>query len=508
MTATKAGYAVTTFGAQGPADSGTPIDVAERAVVPGIELRMRKGAVISGRVVSGAGDPVLNARILAEIATPSSNGQARTSGVALTRTDDTGEYRLAGLPEGTFFVRVNTAVDGNPPPRYYPGLTSLARAQPIAIGAGEERSSIDFTLPTPPTSWPQTRRTTGVITGRVLDDAGDPVEGVALRVLQLGYESGQRRLVAVQGPLVRATDDTGRYLITRLQPGQYIVKAPVNLSGYAPMYFSQTAESSDAQPIPVGESAQVTNIDLRLTRARTATVLGIALNAAGNPSRAGIGSIALVPSWRSGALDRSSVENIRNNDGTFEFRNVLAGEYVIQVVSESPPDRAAESEFAFTLITVGGADISGLVLRTSRGSTLSGRITLEGEGDPYFDHDIDVTAIAVDPDRSPGRPAIVGIRPDLGFGIGALTGPRLFRLTRAPEGWALKAVLLNGVDVTDWPIPFDTPDQSIAGLEVVLTNRTAKVSGRVLDVRDLESLVPPSLCPLRIVNSGFRRRGS
>jgi hypothetical protein len=42
-------------------------------------------------------------------------------------------------------------------------------------------------------------------------------------------------------------------------------------------------------------------------------------------------------------------------------------------------------------------------------------------------------------------------------------------------------VLLNGRDVTDTPLPFGTPSQSIDGLEVVLTDRVSEVTGRGLD---------------------------
>jgi hypothetical protein len=68
-----------------------------------IEIRLRQGAVISGRVVDEDGDPVPNARGSAEIISPSAATPA-TAGVS-TR-DDRGEYRLSGLPAGAFAVAV------------------------------------------------------------------------------------------------------------------------------------------------------------------------------------------------------------------------------------------------------------------------------------------------------------------------------------------------------------------------------------------------------------------
>jgi hypothetical protein len=64
-----------------------------------------------------------------------------------------------------------------------------------------------------------------------------------------------------------------------------------------------------------------------------------------------------------------------------------------------------------------------------------------------------------------------------------VAGPRVFRLTRAPREWALKAVLLNGIDVTDTPVEFGRAEQSVSDLEVVLTDQVSEASGRVIDPR-------------------------
>jgi hypothetical protein len=100
--------------------------------------------------------------------------------------------------------------------------------------------------------------------------------------------------------------------------------------------------------------------------------------------------------------------------------------------------------------------------------------------------EIPLSAIPVAMDRSPlvgNPPASAGTRDDWTFEVAGISGPRLLRLTTAPRGWALKAVLLNGSDVTDKPLPFGTRDQSIADLEVVITDRTTELSGTVTDTR-------------------------
>ena len=67
--------------------------------------------------------------------------------------------------------------------------------------------------------------------------------------------------------------------------------------------------------------------------------------------------------------------------------------------------------------------------------------------------------------------------------MGGLTGPRVLRLPHAPDGWTLKAILLDGRDVTDTPLPFGSAEESLGGIEVVLTDAVSEVAGRLIDAR-------------------------
>jgi hypothetical protein len=60
----------------------------------------------------------------------------------------------------------------------------------------------------------------GSISGRVLDELGEPLVGVAVRVFSQAAVSGQPQLV---GGEVATTDDLGRYRVTGLQPGTYTI---------------------------------------------------------------------------------------------------------------------------------------------------------------------------------------------------------------------------------------------------------------------------------------------
>ena len=79
--------------------------------------------------------------------------------------------------------------------------------------------------------------------------------------------------------------------------------------------------------------------------------------------------------------------------------------------------------------------------------------------------------------RSPDIEATVD--EDLRFQADDLFGPRLVRVSGLSSGWAVKAVLLNGADITDVPTVF-TRDHD-GQLQVVLGSRLSTLEGEVRD---------------------------
>jgi hypothetical protein len=185
-------------------------------------------------------------------------------------------------------------------------------------------------------------------------------------------------------------------------------------------------------------------------------------------------------------LAASPVAATIDDDGNFEFANVAPGEYVMQA-SVSGRGPADEGESASQFIVVGGSDVTGLLVRLSRGSTVRGRIVIDGTiGPPDTFFNVDLQALPTDMDLTPQNlqvgPASAQIEGDGSFVLEGLRGPRLFRLY-SPR-WAVKAVTVNGVDVTDAPVPFGSAAQSLDGVEVVLTDRIAVIEGRAVDGRN------------------------
>jgi hypothetical protein len=66
----------------------------------------------------------------------------------------------------------------------------------------------------------------GVIGGRVIDESGEPVEGMPVLVGRLVFLEGRRQVAPVGGPMQRlVTDDEGRFRVPNLRAGRYVVWA-------------------------------------------------------------------------------------------------------------------------------------------------------------------------------------------------------------------------------------------------------------------------------------------
>src|SRR5439155_395460 len=103
-------------------------------------------------------------------------------------SDTLGEYEFPNLPPGTYTVNARKS-------RYLARAFGQDAASGntgsggrIVLAVGERRERTDVTLPR-----------ASAIAGQITDEYGDPVEGVTVRLHQIRFVSGRRRLVEVSG---------------------------------------------------------------------------------------------------------------------------------------------------------------------------------------------------------------------------------------------------------------------------------------------------------------------
>jgi hypothetical protein len=323
------------------------------------------------------------------------------------------------------------------------------------------------------------------LSGRIVDELGEPLQGVGVQLLQVRYQGGRRRLAGAGGAL-RLTDDLGRYRVFGLAPGRYIVSAAIgdvsgaDLPGYTRSYYPGTPVAGEAQFVVIALSAQIPGIDFSLSRARTALISGTLRAATGEPTMGG--GVKLIPSQRSGAVTSVAAGARLLPDGRFEFPNVSPGQYVI-LADRGRRQGSVEGEFGALPVSVDGVDVTGLVLQMSAGSSIAGRVTFDSfqSATEPRPQQIEITPVPIDADQSPAVPANADIRDDWTFSMAGINGPRRLQVRRVPAEWTLKAIRVRGIDVTDRPLAFGLHDQSLKDVEVVLTDRITSISGTIAD---------------------------
>jgi len=114
---------------------------------------------------------------------------------------------------------------------------------------------------------------------------------------------------------------------------------------------------------------------------------------------------------------------------------------------------------------------------TSKGATASGRISFEG-GTPPPATGIRISAMPAEMEGPVMAGGAATAKEDGSFQLRGLSGRRLVRVGNLPPGWILKAVRLNGDDVTDGGVDFKA-GQDVSGLEIVASNKQTDISGGV-----------------------------
>jgi hypothetical protein len=124
-----------------------------------VTLMLARGAAISGRVIDELGEPLVGMPVAVGRITTADGRPRLETGNFTAETDDLGEYRVGGLPAGTFAVAAYgfpaapslttfTTPDGGtittmlrrPRTVFHPAAPLLIQARPIALKDGEERA--------------------------------------------------------------------------------------------------------------------------------------------------------------------------------------------------------------------------------------------------------------------------------------------------------------------------------------------------------------------------------
>ena len=453
--------------------STTPQRMPARPLRPG-ETPPKGTAVLKGQVLAaGSGTPVRRAQVRA------TSFEGRGGGV--TSTDADGRFEIRELAAGRYNVSASKGgfVMGQFGQRR-PGEPGT----PIDLADGQAADKVNFLL-----------SRGSVISGKIVDDGGEPVAGTMVAAVRYQFVSGARRLVpaASEGSNDR-TDDQGGFRLYGLPPGDYFISANnrsnqfmgpgmsnTEADGFAPTYFPGTPNISEAARVTVKAGQEMSAANFALIVARMARVRGRALNSRGEPVSNAM--LMMTPDDPTMGMGMNMLNSMVAGDGTFQFANVAPGRYNIQVRPSGMP--SANSEFASLKVTVGNDDLDNLTIMTSAGSTARGVVMTDDGLAPSFRPDqVSIFPSPAEPGGMFVNPGQNRINDDYSFELTGLAERRMIRANAGQSiGWYLKAVLLDGDDVTDSGIDF-MPGQSYDGLQIVFSRKTTDLSGLVTDDRN------------------------
>jgi hypothetical protein len=322
-----------------------------------------------------------------------------------------------------------------------------------------------------------------VITGRVVDEFGEPMSEVQIAPQRFQTVQGQRRLVPAGRQT--STDDMGEFRLFGIPPGQYYLSATwrsTNSSNeektaYAPMYYPGTENPAQAQRITLAVGQQISDIVIALKPIRATRVSGTATGSDGRPMT---GSIMLLAANGFGG-NFAGAGPIRP-DGTFSISGIAPGDYTLRAQSFGPG--GPSMEMATAKITATGDDINDLHLVGAKRSVATGRIVIDPAVSATLPTGIQLMLMPMDPGdsmmmmgSSPAR-----VSDDGAFELQSAAGRMRINMMGMTNGFVVRAVRQNGTDITDTGIEFK-PNEDISGLEVELTNKIATISGLVTNAR-------------------------
>jgi protocatechuate 3,4-dioxygenase beta subunit len=328
-----------------------------------------QSCTIAGTVLSAnTGEPLKKAHVVLRRQGDEPNKQPLTG-----TTDASGHFSIDKIPADRYDLVIGRAnyLDmqyGQDQPDKPGAILSLAPGQKI--------TDLLFRL-----------HRTAVITGRILDEDGDPVR-------EAEVVAGARTMVRGKAKIdfgeSTSTNDLGEYRVADLAPGRYLIVAnPPRLSrrwnssehgdDYVPTYYPGATDSVRASTIEVKSGDEITGIDLVFASklpTRTYQVHGRILNSLGEDSDARI--IVMLYPRGNRDLDLASDDKgatIDKKTGIFEIKDVAPGQYVAVAISfgEARWHRATQN------VDVIASDVDGVSLVLTRGIDIPVRVTLEGK---------------------------------------------------------------------------------------------------------------------------------
>lgn len=237
---------------------GKTVMISDSEQLEGIDFRLVRGGVITGRVTSIGAKPVIAEHVtLYKL----DEKRAAVSVVLLPssmfETDDRGIYRIFGLPEGRYLLSVGDSPEAGArlsgasrpfyPRTFHPNVQKEADAGIIEVSLGAETTNVDITLGDPLKTYEAS--------GRIVDaETGVPVPSVEYAFSAFEPDKGPVGTTFWDG---KRSDTQGSFRINSLTPGKYVILTRV------------PGNAAYSEPTLIGVTGDISGLEIKVFRSAT-----------------------------------------------------------------------------------------------------------------------------------------------------------------------------------------------------------------------------------------------
>ncbi len=421
-------------------------------------------ASISGKVTI-KGKPAVG--VMVRASDSRDRGSSNVKGYR-ARSDQAGMYRITNLPAGNYEISTLT-----------PALIPSNESTALVVADGEQLEDVNISLVPG-----------GVITGKITNAQGEPLIGEFVRIepVHEDFPRGINRQVMdrlYSGD--NSTDDRGVYRAFGLPPGKYRVAVGSSNSGlgggsrqfHKEMFYPSVSDSAKATAIEVKEGSETDHIDIVVgPPAGTFKVSGQVVDGETGKPVANVSygvSVTIDRGDGSSSSSGSTGGERTNANGEFRLENLSPGRYTI-FTAPTEESHVPSASVSFDLVD---RDITNLVIKTTKGSSLSGVVVLDSNESLSLLGNVRICAATEGTEQSFRSPMSNAIANDGAFAIRDVrSGPvRIWLCFFGGDRRQFEVVRIerNGIPQ---PNAFNVKEgEDVAGLRVVL--KYTKLSGAI-----------------------------
>lgn len=434
----------------------------------------------------------------------------------LATTDDMGRYTFAALPAGKY-----TLTASRPP--YLRGSYGAHRmvspastivGTTIPLANGQQVTGLTILM-----------QPGAVISGVLRDFEGQPAANASVNLWYYQWVAGTRTLLSSGG--FTQSDDRGVYRIYGLAPGEYVIvvvpfgpqqrsmelttvsaaeiqramdliqrptappptpqpDALPQIVGWAPVFYPGTTDLAQASSIRLAVGEERGGVDLQLSLMPGSRVEGTVIGLDGNPAPGlqvqlvSANGVATEPGLLPIGLQQAG-QSATDRQGRFALSTFAPGPYSVRVGSFNTSPMA----FGSIDVVLQGQSLN-VTVPLAPLPTVTGRVVFDGTGPAPDMSQVRVNVVRLI-SQPPNLPTNAAPEATGEFKIPAIV-PDRYRLSVGQAGatasaWMLKAVAIDGQDVTDRP--FDIRPSVPVTMVVTMTDRVTELSGHLTNTSDV-----------------------